>query len=145
MTHLRKVAGCGAMSRVTRWAGHRGLSWYALLALGGCAPAYLITPASPTHFAASTAVALLSETERPNRPFITIASFRGHESGACPTEQNYCTLRARARARGADAVWVQRIDVVTYPGEWKMIQGRLTQLHAFGTPIVQGILLRYTP
>jgi len=122
---------------------HGWLGGCASLALGGCAPAFNFTLVTSPPFAAVNSVALLMETERPTGPYVTVARFRGVERASCAPEERYCTLRARARKWGADAVWIQSVNVVSYPGEWKMIEGRLTQIRGFSTPVVEGILLRY--
>jgi hypothetical protein len=111
----------------------------ALLTLGACVAPYVVQPTT-AHFAPATAARIIEND--PPAGCVTVATFRGNESRACPTDEPYCALRKVARAYGADTVWIERVDHASYEGEWKLIRGRLVHLRPFTTTTDVGRFLR---
>ena len=110
-------------------------------ALGACTPAYLIEPAEPITGPAAVAPVVLFQM--PSRPHRVIATFSGRETGRCPDDTSHCVLRERARHAGADAVVILRVLQYRYPGEWIVVQGRMTRLYPYEYDRIEGVFIRF--
>jgi hypothetical protein len=111
----------------------------AVLMLGACVAPYAVEPTT-AHFSPAKAARIIEDD--PPADCVTVATFRGSESRACPAGEPYCALRKVARAYGADTVWIERVDRASYAGEWKLIRGRLVHLRPFTTNTDIGKFLR---
>ena len=140
MQDVRHRVGRGSSCGLVVWGNILAVL---TVVMAGCTPAYVVRPVSDAKYAPSTAVQIIGPTERPNRPFVTIAEFQGTEQHSCPAQESYCDRTAAARRAGADAVWIQHTDSYDYPGEWKMIKGRLSHIHGFTSTVSKGIFVRY--
>lgn len=109
--------------------------------LTGCSSAYKIERTSTASYPPVTHVEILQK--KPIRAFTVLGSFVGREREECPQDQPYCELRKQAQQLGAHAIWIQDKSVYRQPGEWKMIEGKLTQIRAFTIETLKGEFLRY--
>lgn len=100
-----------------------------------------IEPVTEKNYPATTKVALLEK--EPTRGYVVIARFNGNENCNCLQDIETCGLVKQARARGADAVWIQSRQVLIRQGEWVMVEGRLTHIYGSKKVIVKGVFLRY--
>lgn len=107
----------------------------------GCASGFHISRQTEHIYPETQAVALVFQA--PQAPFEVIARFHGKEPAQCPENLPYCSLRQTARRLGADAIWITRVDNYQYPGDWILIDGRMTRIHPYSSEQVEGKLIRY--
>lgn len=113
--------------------------------LTGCAQlttGYQITPRTSQHFPPTETVQIIKE--EPARPYEILAEFIGHEPGDCPATKPLCTLRKRGKAAGADAIWIQEYIKTEHPGEWILINNKMTKIHPYTSETYRGVFIRYS-
>jgi hypothetical protein len=82
-------------------------------------------------------------TDKPQRPYVIVATFRGGEQSLCPSSQPHCSLYKEAMRSSADAIWVQRSDPWTRPEQWLNLQGTWTRIPPQTYEQIEGVLIRY--
>jgi len=106
----------------------------------GCGPSFVITRTTSVDYPAAKDVALVFN--KPTRPYIVLANFRGFESGLCRARP-YCSLYPQAEALGAQVIWVVNKEIRTRPEQWVQIQGRMTRIPDSAYERLEGVFLRY--
>lgn len=125
---LRRIATAGVVAAT-------------LSLMSGCGSGYSIHRLDATaHQSSATVVVLFEE---PLQPYRAIATFSGQERTSCPEGQRYCRLQEEAKRLGADAVWIMSVDRYHYPGEWLLINDRLTRIREFTVETTHGKFLRF--
>lgn len=113
-----------------------------LLLVSGCAmKSYQIMPRTSEHFPATKTVEILQE--EPARPYETIAEFTGNEPARCPEAEPLCTLRERAKAAGADAIWIQEYIKTEQPGDWILVNNKMTKIYPYTVETYRGVFIHY--
>jgi hypothetical protein len=103
---------------------------------------YTITPLVKTGYPPTQTVSIIHAL--PEQGHTIIARFIGNEPVSCPAGEALCTLRDKARAAGAHAVWVQNTETYRHPGDWIMVEDRLTRIHPVTSTTYKGLFIRYT-
>jgi hypothetical protein len=124
----------------------RWFVWVIALVLGlemvGCvASGFRIERVGSGDFEPSAHVELLRL--EPSRPYSVLAKFSGTELAICSRDEAHCTLRDRARALGANAVWIQQTQISVRPEQWLNIDGRMTRIPPANYETISGVLIRY--
>lgn len=109
--------------------------------LQGCGAGMAVTSVDSTAFPPTEKVTVIHK--KPEQPFVVVARFSGELSLLCPQSDPYCKLRERAMTHGGDAIWIQRVEVKEYPGEWIMVQGHLTHIYATKHTYMEGVIVHY--
>ncbi len=107
----------------------------------GCGPSFVVTRVTAAEYPVTKEVRLTSN--RPARPYIVLATFKGVESSIC-WARPYCSLYSQAETLGAQVIWVTAKEIQTRPEQWVEIQGRMTRIPASSYERLEGVFLRYS-
>lgn len=117
------------------------MAWIVATITTSCAPAYRIQRLHADSYPPSVDVAVIYD--QPAKPYVILAEFRGAERGFCPASRPYCGLEAQAKALGAQAAWITRVEVLRRPEQWVEIRGRMTRIPESSYQRVEGLLLLF--
>lgn len=106
----------------------------------GCAPSFRVVPVAGPAFPPAQDVMVVEK--KPDRPFTVIGEFSGYERSLCASGHPYCSLYDKAKAMGADVIWITRRDVEVRPDVWVDIEGRPTRIPSSRYEHVEGVFLR---
>ena len=103
---------------------------------------YNINSQTDTLFPPTDTVTIVHE--RPEQDYLVLADFVGREPTSCPEGLDLCTLRQKAQAMGAHAIWIRKHNRRHIPGDWIYENGRLIRIYPTVYDTYQGVFIRYT-